>query len=160
MVKVCAQLLSHVQLFETPQITACQALLSMEFSRQEFWSELSFPPPGGLPDPGMEPTCPASPSLAGRFFTTEPHGQSRKSICMLKSTESQDKKNEEFQRSVIQNGEFVLNKGLLKRRHLNKNMKVMSSQQCSYLTMLLEKNNPEAERAVGTKCTHCKHDGF
>ena len=65
MVKVCAQLLSHVQVFETPWTTACQALLSMEFSRQEFCSELSFPPPGDLPDPGMEPTSPVAPALQG-----------------------------------------------------------------------------------------------
>ena len=49
---------------------ACQALLSMEFPRQEFWSEWPFPPPGDLPDPGIEPTCLMSPALAGRFFTT------------------------------------------------------------------------------------------
>ena len=36
---------------------------------QEYWSELTFPPPGDLPDPGIEP---ASPALAGGFFTTEP----------------------------------------------------------------------------------------
>ena len=41
----------------------------MEFSRQEYWSGLPFPPPGDLPDPRIEPT---SPALAGRFFTTEP----------------------------------------------------------------------------------------
>ena len=40
--------------------------------RQEYWSGLLFPPPGGLPDPGMEPV---SPSLAGRFFATEPPGR-------------------------------------------------------------------------------------
>ena len=40
----------------------------MEFSRQEYWSWLPFPSPGSLPDPGIEPTCPA---LAGGFFTTE-----------------------------------------------------------------------------------------
>ena len=84
MLKVCTQLLSHAQLFETPWTTACQALLSMEFSRQEFWSELTFPPQVDLPDPGMEPTCPASPSLAGGFFTTEPHGKPSKSILYVK----------------------------------------------------------------------------
>ena len=47
----------------------CQALLSMEFSRQEYWSGLPFPTPGDLPEPGMEP---ASPALAGRFFTAKP----------------------------------------------------------------------------------------
>ena len=47
----------------------------MEFSRQEYWSGLPFPPPGDLPDPGIEP---ASPALAGGFFTTEPHGKAVK----------------------------------------------------------------------------------
>ena len=42
----------------------------MESSRQEYWSGLSFPLPGDLPDPGVEPVSPASPALAGRFFTT------------------------------------------------------------------------------------------
>ena len=44
--------------------------LSMEFLRQEYWSGLPFPPPGALPDPGIEPT-----SAAGGFFTTEPPGK-------------------------------------------------------------------------------------
>ena len=57
--------------------TAHQALLSMGFSRQEYWSGLSFPPPGDLPDPGIEPKAPATPALAGGFFTTEPPGKSR-----------------------------------------------------------------------------------
>ena len=51
------------------------APLFMEFSRQEYWSGFSFPPPGDLPDPGIEPTSPASPALAGRFFTSEPPGK-------------------------------------------------------------------------------------
>ena len=41
----------------------------MGFSRQEYWSELPFPTPGDLPDPGIEPTSLISPALAGRFFT-------------------------------------------------------------------------------------------
>ena len=48
----------------------------MELSLQEYWSELSFPPLGDLPDPGIEPISPVSPALAGRFFTTEPPGKS------------------------------------------------------------------------------------
>ena len=48
---------------------ACQAPLSTEFSRQEDWSGLRFPSPGALPDPGIEPRCPA---LAGEFLTTAP----------------------------------------------------------------------------------------
>ena len=51
----------------------CQALLSMEFSRQEYWSRFQFPTPGDLPEPGIEP---ASPALAVRFFTTEAPGKS------------------------------------------------------------------------------------
>ena len=43
--------------------------------RQEYWSRLPFPPPGDLPNPGTEPMSPASPALAGRFFTTEPPGK-------------------------------------------------------------------------------------
>ena len=38
----------------TPWTGACQALLSMELSRQEYWSGLPFPPPGDLPDPGID----------------------------------------------------------------------------------------------------------
>ena len=41
--------------FATPWTVACQAPLSMGFSRQEYWSELPFPPPGDLPNPGIEP---------------------------------------------------------------------------------------------------------
>ena len=50
---------------------ARQASLSMGFSRQEYWSELSFPPPGDLPDPGTETSSPTSPAFAAGFFTTE-----------------------------------------------------------------------------------------
>ena len=53
-----------------PVDCSCQAPLSMRFSRQEFWSGWPFPPPGHLPDPGIEHLSPASPALAGRFFTT------------------------------------------------------------------------------------------
>ena len=52
----------------------CQALLSMGFSRQEYWSGLLFLPPGGLPDPGID-SPPVSPALAGGFFTTVPPGK-------------------------------------------------------------------------------------
>ena len=47
----------------------------MGFSRQECWSELSFPSPGGLPDPGIQLVSPVSPALAGGFFTTELSGK-------------------------------------------------------------------------------------
>ena len=67
--------LSPVQLFVTPWTAACQAPLSMEFSKQEYWSGLPFPPPGDLPNPGIKPVSLASAALAGRFFTTEPPGK-------------------------------------------------------------------------------------
>ena len=51
---------------------AHQAPLSMEFSRQEYWSGLPFPTPGDLPDPGMESSSLVSPARAGGFFTTAP----------------------------------------------------------------------------------------
>ena len=60
---------SHVQLFATLWTVAHQALLSMGFSRQEYWSGQPFPPPGDLPNSGIEPTSLTSPALAGRFFT-------------------------------------------------------------------------------------------
>ena len=63
------------QLFTTPRTVACKTPLSMGVSRQEDWSGLPCPPPGGLPDPGFEPMSPASPPLTGGFITTEPAGK-------------------------------------------------------------------------------------
>ena len=54
----------------TPWTVALQVRLSLGFFRQEYWSGLSFPTPGDLPDPGIEPTSLMSPALAGGFFTT------------------------------------------------------------------------------------------
>ena len=65
-------MLSCIRLFATPWTVALQALLSMGFPQQEYWSGLPFPPPGDIPNPGIEP---ASPALAGGFFTTEPPGK-------------------------------------------------------------------------------------
>ena len=60
---------SCVQLW-TPWTVACQAPLSMEFFRQEYWSGLPCFSPGDLPDPGIKPVSLMSPALAGGFFTT------------------------------------------------------------------------------------------
>ena len=60
----------RVWLFVTSWTVALQAPLSMGFSKQEYWSGLTFPPPGDLPDPGIEPTFLESPVLADRLFTT------------------------------------------------------------------------------------------
>ena len=64
----------HVSDSGIPGTVAHQAPLSIGFSRQEYWSELPFPLPGVLPDPGMEPV---SLALAGGFFTTEPPAKHR-----------------------------------------------------------------------------------
>ena len=68
-VSVCV--LCHVSV--TPW--AYQVPLSMEFSQQEYWNELPFPPPGNLPNSGIECGPLESPALAGGFFTTEPPGK-------------------------------------------------------------------------------------
>ena len=62
--------LSRVQLFGTPWIVASQDPLSIEFSKQAYWSGLPFPTPGDLPIPGIKPLSLASPALARGFFTT------------------------------------------------------------------------------------------
>ena len=71
-VRICAQWPSHVWLFVTPWAIAHHAPLPMSFPRQEYQSGLPCPPPGELPNPGIEPT---SPALAGRFLITRPPGR-------------------------------------------------------------------------------------
>ena len=66
------KLLSCVKLFVTPWTVAYQAPLSMEFSRQEYWSGLPFPSPGDLPDPAIKPGFPA---LQADALPSEPPGK-------------------------------------------------------------------------------------
>ena len=61
---------SPISLFVTLWTVACQAPLSVGFSRQEYRNGLPFPLPGELPNSGIEPVSLMSPALAGRFFTT------------------------------------------------------------------------------------------
>ena len=61
---------SRVQLFLTLMTIARQVPLSMGFPRQEYWSGLPCPPPGDLPNPGIEPTSLRYPALVCRFFIT------------------------------------------------------------------------------------------
>ena len=78
---------SHVWLFATLWTIACQAPLSMGFSRQEYWSWLPCPPPGDLSDPEIEPPSLMLPSLAGGFFTTSSNWEAlmiTNNICLLK----------------------------------------------------------------------------
>ena len=67
-----ACVLNSVSLFISAWTVVPQGLLFMGFSRQEYWSRLPFPPPGCLPNPGIEPV---SPALAGRLCTIEPPGK-------------------------------------------------------------------------------------
>ena len=71
-VKVKVKSLSPVRLFATPWTVAYQAFPSMGFSRQEYWSELPFPSPGDLPNPGIEP---GSPTLQADTLSSEPPGK-------------------------------------------------------------------------------------
>ena len=72
---------SPVRLFVTLWTVPHQAPLSMGFSRQEYWSGLPGPPPGGLPDPRAESTSPMAPT-AGGFFTAELLGKHVHTVCM------------------------------------------------------------------------------
>ena len=69
---MCA-VISHILLFATPwtiHTPSRHVPLSTGLSRQEYWSGLSFPPPGDLPDLRIEPTSLTSPALASYIFTT------------------------------------------------------------------------------------------
>ena len=74
-------MLNRVWPFVTLWTAAHQAPVSLGLSLQEYWSELPFPSPGDLSDPGMEF---ASPAFAGGFFTTEPPGKPFKFYTLLK----------------------------------------------------------------------------
>ena len=86
--KVCVyvSVLSRVQLFATSWTVALQAPLSIEFSRQEYWIRLPFPPPADLPGPGIEPMSLVSPALAGGFFTTLPPGKIKEVTLLLEES--------------------------------------------------------------------------
>ena len=76
-INIKVKVLRHVQLFGTPWTVACQAPLSMGFSRQECWSGLPIPSPGDLPNPGIKP---GSPALQADSLPSEPLG---KPICCV-----------------------------------------------------------------------------
>ena len=72
---MCAKLLQSCWTVCDLWTVDCQAPLSMGCSRQEYWNGLPFPPLGGLPEPGVEPSSLMSPALAGRFLTTSATGE-------------------------------------------------------------------------------------
>ena len=75
---------SCVRLFETLWTVVCQALLSMVFSRQEYWSGVPCPPPGGLPHPGIEPMSLAALALQAASLLLSHWGSLVFSISMPK----------------------------------------------------------------------------
>ena len=75
-------LVKSCQTIVTPWTVACQVPLSMGFSRQEYWSELPFPSPGELPDPGTEPM---SPTLQADALPTELCGKPIPTSTYLKN---------------------------------------------------------------------------
>ena len=90
---------SHIRLFATLWTVACQAPLSMGFSRQEYWSGLLWPPPGYIPDPGIEPISLVSPALQAGFYPLIHLGNpTYVHICQQIWTESVRRKNDSFQK--------------------------------------------------------------
>ena len=78
--------ISHIQLLATPCVAACQSFLSMEFSSQEYWSGLPFPPPGDFPNLGIKPKSLTSPTVAGshyRWATGEAPFPKLAEVCYL-----------------------------------------------------------------------------
>ena len=71
---------NHVLLFAILWTVACQAPLSMGFSRQEYWNGLPCLPPGDLPDPGIESASLTFPALASGFFTTSATWEAHKYV--------------------------------------------------------------------------------
>ena len=73
---------SCVQLFVALWATAHQSPLLMGFSRQEYWTALSFLTPGDLPNPGMTLASLMSPALAGEFFNTSTTWEAPGTVCV------------------------------------------------------------------------------
>ena len=78
---------SSVQLFVILWIVAHQAPLSLGFSRQEYWSGLLCPPPGDIPDPGIEPMYLLSFASAGVFFTTSATWEAKFTLLSMNKEE-------------------------------------------------------------------------
>ena len=89
-------MLSHVAMsdFAAPWTVDHRAPLPMEFSGQEYWSGLPFPPPGDLPDPGIEAVSLESSALAGGFFTIS-------ATCIIKKYQFLKLRNKEVTFSLI-----------------------------------------------------------
>ena len=88
---------SHVRFIAILWTVALWASLSMGFSRQEYWSGLPCPPPGNLPDPGIEPTSPALQvdflSLSHRESPKRDHRDHQTLPFLIKNEETEAQRN-------------------------------------------------------------------
>ena len=84
MITVPCMVLSCVRFFASPWTVACQSPLSMEFSKQGYWSGLPFPSPEYLLNLRVKPASLVSPILAGRVFTALPPGKSKDYYSAIK----------------------------------------------------------------------------
>ena len=83
LVWLCAAVLSLVWLSMIPWTVACQAPLSMEFSRQEYWSGSPFPSPGDLPEARIKPMSPTSPAFQVNSLSLSQRGSPPLISCCL-----------------------------------------------------------------------------
>ena len=81
---VCSVAKSYLTSLQPHGLVAHQASLSMEFSKQEYWSRFPFPTLEDLPYPGVKPASLASPALAGGFYSTEPSEKSDYEFWIIK----------------------------------------------------------------------------
>ena len=74
---------SHTVVSDSLQLYTTRLLCPWGFSRQKYWSESPYPPPGDLPNPGTEPMSPASPAMQADSLPTEPLGKPHASLMLL-----------------------------------------------------------------------------
>ena len=96
--------LSHVWLFATPWTIAHQAPLSMEFSRQEYWSGLPFPSPGDLSNPGIKL---GSPTLQADALPSEPPGKPYTPKELIWKEKKKSKKNQGLHSITVKKDEPI-----------------------------------------------------
>ena len=99
---------SCIQLFVTPWTVACQALLSMGFSRQEYWSGLPFPSSEDLPDPRIEPRSLMSPALASGFFASSATWEALSQHLRTKSESCLQLKGAENRSDVVESSQKIV----------------------------------------------------
>ena len=95
----CGQVASVMLNSETSWTVACPAPLSMGFSSQEYWSGLPCPPPGDLPDLGIEPVSLMSPALVGGFFTASATQEALKLLLMIRIMSNHTRTNKKLKQN-------------------------------------------------------------